>query len=103
MNDEDRILIKRLYGLSDKQVFETEKLYSRSSFSICAAAKVIRDKPKGDELEFLQRLHDKKISWNHDNLMLAQKLTVSGEVHYEIDDGYGDYRLTETGLKLVKR
>ena len=46
MNDEDRELIKRLYGLDKDQVFEAEKLYNRSEFSICAAAKVIRDKSK---------------------------------------------------------
>lgn len=46
MNDDDRALIKRLYDLNDDQVLEAEKLYYRSGFSICAAAKVIRDKTK---------------------------------------------------------
>ena len=46
MNDEDRELVKRLYGLSDEEVLETEKIYNRSGLSICAAAKIIRDKTK---------------------------------------------------------
>lgn len=41
MNKEDKDLIKRLYDLTDDEVFEAEKLYMRSSFSICKSAKII--------------------------------------------------------------
>jgi len=46
MDDEDRKMIKELYGLSDDEVFEAEKLYNKGSFSICKSAKIIRDRRK---------------------------------------------------------
>ena len=41
ITDKDRALMKRLYGLTDKEVFEAEKVYYRSGVSILRAAKII--------------------------------------------------------------
>lgn len=46
MNSEDKALIKKIYELSDEEVFEADKLYRRSGFSVCAAAKVIINRRK---------------------------------------------------------
>ena len=40
----DKGLVKKLYGLTDSEVFDAEKLFIRSSFSVCGAAKVIKDR-----------------------------------------------------------
>ena len=38
---EDKNLIVELYGLNGDEIKEAEKLYHRSTFSICAAAKIV--------------------------------------------------------------
>jgi hypothetical protein len=43
-SNDDKSLIIELYGLNSEQVFEAEKLYVRSSFSVCASAKIIKGK-----------------------------------------------------------
>ena len=40
----DKVLIKEIYGLSDAEVLEAEKLFIRSSFSLCKSAKIIKDR-----------------------------------------------------------
>ena len=42
MTYDDVKLIKRLYGLSDEQVSEAKKLFSRSTFSVCKSAKIVK-------------------------------------------------------------
>jgi hypothetical protein len=43
-SNDDKALIIKLYGLNSAQVFESEKLYVRSSFSVCASAKIIKNR-----------------------------------------------------------
>ena len=44
INDDDRDLARRLHDLTDKQLFEAEKLYYRSSMSYLAAARTIKNR-----------------------------------------------------------
>jgi hypothetical protein len=43
-NSHDKDLVKRIYDLTELEVFEAEKLYVRSSFSVCKSAKIIKDR-----------------------------------------------------------
>ena len=41
---DDRVLIKRLYGLNEKEATKSFRLYYRTSMSICSAAKDIANR-----------------------------------------------------------
>jgi len=43
---EDKNLVIELYGLNKDELRSTEKLYHRSSFSVCAAAKIVLGRRK---------------------------------------------------------
>ncbi len=40
----DRKMIKRIYKLTDSEVFDVEKLSNRLGISPCAAAKIVKNK-----------------------------------------------------------
>ena len=40
--EDDKDLVKELYDLNDKEILEAEKMYSRSPFSACKSADIIK-------------------------------------------------------------
>ena len=40
--EDDKDLVKELYDLNDKEILEAEKMHSRSPFSVCKSADIIK-------------------------------------------------------------
>lgn len=49
VTEEDRNLLVELYGLDSDQIFRAEKLYYRSSRSLCACGKLIKESDNKDQ------------------------------------------------------
>ena len=57
---DDRALIKRLYGLNEKEATEAFRIYYRKPMSICAAAKSVANRRKNDKFTDTYRRADRQ-------------------------------------------
>ena len=48
VTEDDRNLLKELYGLNGDQIFRAEKLYYSSGRSLCACGKLIKESDQND-------------------------------------------------------